>query len=194
MEVNIVGSEGNFGSFLYRELSLQSAMPINLSNDADIVIMAVPLEAYEEVAKAHSGKHLVNICSVQKPSTDICLKYSDRVTSIHPMFGVRTPFQDRRFIYTYLNNSSVEIINLFKLIHGSSFFTSDPVTHDKYMAKTHLQVVLLHDQIKGIMEGAKEVPDEFLTPSFLRLKALSEQYLDMPKGTKDSILANPYRE
>jgi hypothetical protein len=55
-----------------------------------------------------------------------------------------------------------------------------------------LQVVKLSELISKITAEASDVPDEFLPTSFKRLKALSEQFLDMPEGTKTSILSNPY--
>ncbi|MEK7855599.1 MAG: hypothetical protein AAB288_05885, partial [Acidobacteriota bacterium] len=62
--------------------------------------MAVPISAYDSVAAAHRDKHLVNVCSVQKPSTDFILKHTNSVTGIHPLFGLRTPEDKRTTIVT----------------------------------------------------------------------------------------------
>lgn len=191
--IKIVGEDGNFGACLREMLNMQSAEQIQFREDADNVILAVPLDAYEEVAKAHAGKHLINVCSVQVPSTKICLKYSNRVTSIHPMFGARTPFTTPKISIITHETPGHSILAYRIFMSLGDVKMTDPVTHDLNMAKTHLQVVLLHDKIKNIMELAEGVPDYFLTPSFRRLKEFSDQYLDMPAGTKSSVLANPFR-
>ena len=60
MQITIIG-DGEFGTFLKEKLSPY----FNIVPDADIVILAVPLSAYDEVCSANAGKHLVNVCSVQ---------------------------------------------------------------------------------------------------------------------------------
>lgn len=192
MKVHVEG-DGVFGSFLKEQLQPY----VTLDNSADIVILAVPFAAYDEVAAKFENKHLVNICSVQKESTDACLRHSDRVTSIHPMFGPRSPVEGRTSVLTHSGEESVHIISLFSNISKIiSMFKGQPINpaiHDEFMAKTHLQVVKLSDIIARIAKDAEDIPDELLPTSFKRLKALSEQFLDMPEGTKSSILSNTFK-
>jgi prephenate dehydrogenase len=185
MDFSIEGEDGNFGSFLKQLLEESGhAVVKNCLN----VILAVPFSSYEDACRKNKYKHLINVCSIQEESTEICLEYSPIVTSIHPLFGRRTTGV-KRIAITYYGNYSSDVLSVFKKISDEHEYIS-PVEHDIIMSKTHKQVVMLHDQIKSIVEAAKDVPDHFLTPSFLRLKELSDQYLDMPKGTRDSILAN----
>lgn len=205
MKIQIVG-DGAFGSFLKELLS-----PFfELSNDADSVILAVPLSAYDEVASKHKGKHLINVCSVQKPSTDICLKHSDRVTSLHPLFGRRTPTDKRHTIWTYsytadndtwlsqdqYNNIEVEFHNLFMevsqmhLSMNGKIFT--PESHDILMAKTHVAAVMGAQQLKVFVERVKDIPDELIPNSFRLMRDFVKTLEDMPPGTVDSIMGNPY--
>jgi len=185
MKLKIVG-DGVFGTFLKKEL----AELAEICDDADIVIMAVPFSAYEQVALQHAGAHLINVCSVQKATNDICRKYSSRVTGIHPMFGPRSPKEGRTSIITSDAGQleSLPIVRLFENF-GPVFSCKDEL-HDQMMAKTHKQVVLISEQIQEIVNDAKDVPDFMLPTSFKRMKAMAEQFLDMSPGTKESILSN----
>ena len=211
MNVKIVG-DGVFGTFLKQQLTGKVWMGelIDLVDDADIVILAVPASAYEEVAKAHAGKCLVNVCSVQEDTTNICLKYSDHVISVHPMFGPRSPDEGKTCLVTYcpefFNKSLMNtlrsktdsyVLGVFRQICSQLVFSVNgeeltPKKHDEMMAKTHLKVVEISDHILQLVENAKDVPEECLPTSFKRLKAMAEQFLDMPAGTKQSILSNKY--
>src|SRR5438046_8216212 len=95
MKIHIIG-EGSFGTFLNELL----APLFDIDTDADSVILAVPISAYDSVASEHRDRHLINVCSVQKPSTETVLRYTQDVTSIHPLFGRRTPAEKRNSILT----------------------------------------------------------------------------------------------
>lgn len=157
-KLHIIG-DGTFGSFLKELL----APHYEFTPDAQSVLLAVPISAYEEVASKNKGKHLINVCSVQKPTTDICLKYSDLVTSIHPLFGRRTPAHNRNTIATYSyqlatgqddswwfddNNPENNFMNGWRKISATWANDPDtgirfsPETHDILMAKTHMAAVM----------------------------------------------------
>ncbi|MBI1216708.1 MAG: prephenate dehydrogenase/arogenate dehydrogenase family protein [Alphaproteobacteria bacterium] len=190
MKINIVG-QGVFGAFLASELEKHA----QISEDADIVIMAVPISAYEEVAQQHKGKHLVNVCSVQAKPNEICLKWSERVTGIHPMFGAQSPLTNRTCIVTQHCDESAKVFELFRAI-GSEIVTEykgAPITgavHDEMMRRTHLPVLMFGELAALIVEQARDVPDNCLPTSFKRLKALAEQMKDMSPGTVESIRSN----
>jgi prephenate dehydrogenase len=202
MQLQIVG-DGSFGSFLKELL----APHFELVDKADSVILAVPISAYDSVAQANYGKHLINVCSVQKPSTDICLRYSERVTSLHPLFGRRTPSDKRNTILTYkfiadndtwLSQSEVEseFLHLFAKVssiiqaNGNKKFTPD--SHDILMAKTHVAAVMAAKQMAVYVERAKDIPDELVPNSFRLMREFVKTLDDMPLGTVQSIMANPY--
>ncbi len=104
MEIQIEG-DGAFGSFLRRELPFHG---FQFKTAAQSVIMAVPLHAYQEVAARNQGKHLINVCSVQEPSTRILLRHTDKVTSLHPLFGARTPVDKRNSMLTFTHSDPKE--------------------------------------------------------------------------------------
>lgn len=192
MNVKIVG-DGVFGRFLTCELS-----PFcNIVDDADIVILAVPFDAYEQVASNHANKHLINVCSIQQPTNDICLAYSDRVTGIHPLFGPNSGVFDRTCLLTLETVDSEPIIKLFGYICSNILreFNEKPLTgeiHDVIMSITHKPMIELRETISEIIKTADKIPDEYVPTSFKTLRSFYEQFGDVSDGTKDSILANRY--
>lgn len=202
MRINIVG-EGSFGKFLVQELP---NFGFELDKFADSVILAVPLSAYEpcgEFYGEHENKHLINVCSVQKPSTDILLKYTDKVTSLHPLFGPRSPANKRNSILTYTCKIDLET-QLLKLwykfskfkgfINPEGFYSRGMSTneHDELMAKTHAAAVLSAKQAKHFVDAAADIPDELIPNSFRLLREFVKTLDDMPAGTISSIMSNPY--
>lgn len=203
MKINIIG-EGSFGTFL-REL----LAPIcEINEDADSVILAVPISAYDSVASENRNKHLINVCSVQKPSTDIIVKYTPYVTSIHPLFGSRTPADKRYTILTHAFSEDTSVTGEFaqlekqfldKFSKISNICIDDPTgvpftpdTHDRLMAKTHVAAVLAAKQMKVFIDRAADIPDEYIPNSFRLMRDFVRTLDDMPPGTIESIMANPY--
>ncbi len=203
MKICIEGN-GSFGSFLRELLSPEFL----ISDSADSVILAVPLSTYDHYGDKHKGKHLVNVCSVQSPSTDILLKHTPWVTSIHPLFGRRTPSEFRNSILTKSccnlgNGDSCKVDEEFEFIRGfkkvSSIFSIDqngkeftPESHDILMAKTHLAAVLCAKQSKVLLDRTNDIPDTLIPHSFRLLRNFVKTLEDMPAGTMESILANRY--
>lgn len=206
-KLHIVG-DGAFGSFLKELL----APHCEFSPDATSVLLAVPISAYDSVASLHKGKHLINVCSVQTPTTDICLKHSDLVTSIHPLFGRRTPADKRNTIITYsyqlannqddswwYDDNNPENCFMRGIRHVSTVYVNDteglkftPESHDIMMAKTHLAAVMGAQQLKVFVDRAKDLPDFLLPNSFRLMREFVKTLDDMPAGTIESIMANPY--
>lgn len=190
MKITIIG-EGVFGRFLREELSRH----VQIVPDAETVVIAVPVSAYDAVAAAHAGKHLVNVCSVQDAPNRDCLKHSDKVTGIHPMFGPQSPVTDRTCIVTLQCAESAAVFDLFQKI-GAEIVTHKGgaeitgALHDDMMRKTHLPVLMFGELAALIVEQAADVPDNCLPTSFKRLKALAEQMKDMSPGTVESIRSN----
>ncbi len=202
MQIKIIG-DGSFGTFLNELLS-----PIfQIADDADAVILAVPISAYDSLAAEYGDKHLINVCSVQKPSTDLLLKHTPNVTAIHPLFGKRTPDDRRNTIITRelslidkdsrFAESECEFLEGFSMIsavtrtdHNGETFTPD--SHDRLMAKTHVAAVLAAKQMKVFVERADGIPDDLLPNSFRLMRDFVKTLDDMPQGTIESIMANPY--
>lgn len=205
MKLTIIG-DGAFGSFLKELLSND----FTIMNHAPTVILAVPISAYNECASIHRNNGLiVNVCSVQKPSFDIIKKYTDNVLCIHPLFGCRTPIEKRNSILTYKCGNELEKEFLDKFSKISKIITKvwfknsfnnfeyddfTPITHDALMADTHVAAVLAARQLRPFIEKAKYIPDELIPNSFRLMREFVKTLDDMPKGTLESIMANPYIE
>jgi prephenate dehydrogenase len=199
MKINIIG-DGSFGTFLKELLP-----PVfDIDNGADTIILAVPISAYESVAAANSDRHLINVCSVQRPSTEMATRHTPNVTGIHPLFGQRTPADRRNSILTrqlspespfaesereFLDGFG-KITNIIRTDHNGVAFTPD--SHDQLMARTHVAAVLAAKQMKVFVERAEDIPDEFLPNSFRLMRDFVRTLDDMPQGTIESIMANPY--
>lgn len=205
IKVSVLGN-GVFGKFLVEQLAEVldgknfSHYKRSSVDEADILILAIPAEGYEEAARKYSGKHLVNVCSVQNKTSNILRNNAHDYTSFHPMFGPRSwVWGENDIIVTHVsNNTSVDFIQFFCHVFGcKAHYAIDgqiitPYLHDQYMAKTHKQVVLLSDLIEKVVDDAKDVPELFLTPSFKKLANFRSSILDMPEGTKSSILSNQF--
>jgi prephenate dehydrogenase len=207
MKLTIIG-DGVFGSFLKELLSPH----FDICDDANSVILAVPFSAYAECGKNFKDKHLINVCSVQKPSTDILLKHTEKVTSIHPLFGKRTPTDKRNSILTYTftkdndtwfqDETEQKFLEMFakvsnisygvKEMYGDQILAWTPEEHDRLMAKTHAAAVMAAKQLKVFVDRAKDVPDEFIPNSFRLMREFVKTLDDMPIGTVESIMANPF--
>ncbi|MCF7905646.1 hypothetical protein K9L63_00425 [Candidatus Gracilibacteria bacterium] len=191
--IHIVG-QGLFGTFLQELL----APYVHFSEDADIVFLAVPFSAYDEVATQNAGKHLVNICSVQKDTHEVCACHSDKVTSIHPLFGPKSPEEGRTALLTQACVDTKIILDLFRQLsceivtHLPNGRAIDGEVHDRIMAKTHLAGVLAAEMLKPLVAQADWVPDNCIPASFLRLRQFVQQMGDISPGTLSSIKANPF--
>ena len=199
MKVHIIG-DGSFGTFLKELLP-----PVfEIDGNADTVILAVPISAYETLAAENRNRHLINVCSVQKPSLEMILKHTANVTGMHPLFGKRTPADKRNAILTYtiaddspfadaereFLDGFAKVSKIVRTDHNGEVFTPD--SHDRLMAKTHVAAVLAAKQMKVFVERADDIPDEFLPNSFRLMRDFVKTLDDMPPGTIESIMANPY--
>lgn len=201
MKIKILG-HGAFGSFLR---SLFTDTTFTICDDADTVILAVPLSAYKECGEKYKDKHLVNVCSVQLPSYNILKEITDNFTGIHPLFGVRTPIDKRNSILTHSCGSDQEKEFLKKFSVYSTIVTTwfrqwpthivfTPELHDELMYKTHVAAVLAAKAAEKYIDESyiSTVHDELLPNSFRLLKQFVKTMDDMPEGTMSSILSNPY--
>ena len=199
--LTIIG-DGVFGTFLKALLQPH----FNICDHAESVVLAVPVSAYDELGKKYADRHLINVCSVQKPSTDALLKYTNKVTSIHPLFGPRTPENKRNSILThtsyvpddlwYYDEGEMGFLTGFEKV--SAIVTMNmwerftPESHDILMSKTHLAAVICAEQAKIFIDRAKNIPDEYVPNSFRLLREFVKTMEDMPAGTLESVKANPY--
>lgn len=199
MKLGIIG-KGSFGTFLETILGPH----FEIAADAESLILAVPISAYETVAAENKDKHLINVCSVQQPSTEHILRYTEAVTGIHPLFGSRTPVEGRNAIVTRrigdgsrFSENEREFLEGFAKVSAMMYadHKGDPFTpdsHDRLMARTHVAAVLAAKQMKVFVDRADDIPDELIPNSFRLMRDFVRTLDDMPQGTIESIMANPY--
>ena len=139
------------------------------------------------------------MCSVQSKTTTQCLSQTPHVTSIHPLFGPRTPRDKRYSILTHSCGSETE--KVFLAIWGLCSNIREngpdgkpitPETHDIMMAKTHVAAILAAKQLKVFVDRAADIPDELIPNSFRLMRQFVQTMEDTPAGTVSSILSNPY--
>ncbi|HEX6280356.1 MAG TPA: hypothetical protein VFZ49_10140, partial [Pyrinomonadaceae bacterium] len=138
------------------------------------------------------------------PSTEHLLRYTEAITCIHPLFGSRTPVDGRNTIVTRkMDGSSKFAANEKEFLDGfakvSSMMYEDhkgvpftPDSHDRLMARTHVAAVLAAKQMKVFVDRAEDIPDELIPNSFRLMRDFVRTLDDMPQGTIESIMANPY--
>jgi prephenate dehydrogenase len=186
MKIQIVGN-GSFGTFLSKFLD----DAFDIVDEADVVVLAVPILAYSEVSAKHLGKTLVNVCSVQKEPNEIIKRHTDSYIGIHPLFGTRSPSTNRNSILTTIKGENAEkFLGRFESI--SNVHEMSDIEHDQLMAKTHGASITLAKQAKEVIDSVGDVPDYLVPNSFKLLRDFVKTLEDMPKGTIESILSNPY--
>lgn len=201
MKIQIVG-KGSFGTFLNEILGSKSIL-VNSPTQADCSILAVPASAYKEVAdevlSSNPSILLVNVCSAQYKTTQDLLSFTTNVLSIHPLFGKRTPVDKRNSILTHdcktkISYNFLQVFSEVSTIHSidqdGCRFT--PLSHDLLMRKTHVNALLAAKQMKIYTDQMEDVPDHLLPNSSRLLKEFVKTLTDMPSGTVESILSNPY--
>jgi prephenate dehydrogenase len=199
-DLKVVG-DGVFGTFIKRYLSqYPSAHFVGKDQMAEHIIIAVPFSSYESVAQAYENCHLINMCSVQEDTNNICKKYSDKVTGIHPMFGKMTsdPQDNKVCLVTHrcaFTNVITDIFRYCGALIKDKTPSGKPITgewHDQLMAHSHAKLVSIMPHISNTLESIKDIDDSYLPISVQKMRSLANQFEDMPKGTTSSILSNKY--
>jgi prephenate dehydrogenase len=188
-----VEGDGAFGQFLNVLIPTTGLVLATCAQDASTIILAVPEEAYAEVALKYRTHHLVNVCSVQMHTMRDCLKATRNVTGIHPLFGSRTPLDKRFGLITHISGCPGENAFLPKFAALFARLTHlSPEDHDQLMLKVHAKAVEAAQKVKSIVEEAAEIPDYMIPNSFRLLRTFVGTLDDMPAGTLQSIQANPF--
>lgn len=190
-KIDILG-DGSFGSFLRDFLKNK----FTITSKASSLIITIPASQYTEISPyvLKNKTHLINMASVQESTTVALFRYGKDVTSIHPLFGRRTPARHRNVIITYVDNdckeASIFLTHFLSLCNHSSYMTT--MQHDKLMAKTHKVAVSAAQVCKELIKGAEFVNDVHIPHSFRLLREFVNTLSDMPSGTLDSIMYNEY--
>jgi prephenate dehydrogenase len=183
IDVNVIG-DGSFGGFLKRQFKGR------LNEHSDNVILAIPFDAYDEVANLHKGKHLINVCSVQTKANRILETHSNRVTGIHPLFGAQSfGIVNHTCVVTKHTGIHSELISeLFEMI-GCVIVSQHEEEHDILMAKVHLPMIELSETMGKLIDVVKDVDENLFPPSFKAMIKFHKE-ISFTEGTKSSIKSN----
>lgn len=218
-KIGIIGGKGKMGRFFrdffekkgYQVFISDISGPltnIELVNKSKIILISVPMEAFQEVVKEISNyinnyHWIIDICSLKIGPVRIMKKYFKRgeILATHPLFGPYEknlkgktiafyPVRGKGVVKWFTEIMSKEGLNLVKI---------SPKKHDEIMALVqvinHFWLIILAKIIKDSRFSLKDVVS-LSTPSFLRqlhiLKRLSWQdvelyskiQLDNPLGKK----------
>ncbi len=210
-KVLIIGSKGAMGSFfmnLFKDFDLQVYgvdKPLKICEnhlDTDIILLCIPLEAFEDVLKTLSSLYfkkpiLIDICSVKIEAIKIMTSiYKGPIVGTHPLFGPK-PKKDNLKIAMVKVKGDKEfkiVFNFFKNI-GLKPFECSAHEHDLLMA--YIQGLNFITTLTYLASFWDNIPfervKEFITPSFEKRIATSKKLL-----LKDSSLFidlfknNPY--
>lgn len=168
MKIAIVGGSGKMGSWAanflakeghqitilgrdrqklrsYRTPGIEVSDKSETVNKADLVIISVPIDTFESVAKEYgryieAGQTVIEITSVKAAPIAALHKYmkTDRILGIHPMFGPGArDLANHNFIITPTNQTENELAakaREYLEAQGSRVSIMSPEEHDKTMA------------------------------------------------------------
>jgi len=121
-----------------------SSHPEGVSN-ADLVIVSVPMDSFEDVVRQYqpyikAGQTVVDITSVKVSPVEVMHRYlkTDKILGVHPMFGPGAKdFVDHNFILTPTNakeETLSEKVKEFVRARGGIVSVMKPEEHDRMMA------------------------------------------------------------
>lgn len=128
-----------------KELNVEAASNVEAVKKADMILICVPIESFEEViVEIHSHVHpkheIMDICSVKEKPVAIMHKYisSGTILGTHPMFGPGVKsIKGQNFILTPTNLNEEKLAEDFgKWLEskGAKVFKMTPKEHDELMS------------------------------------------------------------
>ena len=212
MKIGIIG-HGSFGTFAagaltpyadiltYDEREPDTSAPFEAIASADVIILAVPLSAYEVILKKlkallHENTLIVDICSVKVPSRNIVLdilKTHPNILISHPLFGPQSAANGLNghdiIVTNVIGEKAEQGVVFLKEKLGLNVHEITAEEHDHIMAYVHALTFFVARGLSGL-----ELPViPFKTPSFAMLQAL----IDLDHKHSDELFStiqkgNPY--
>lgn len=212
MTTSIIGM-GSFGRFISTLLPLKHQVVLYSRNPslatgtldqalaADIIILAIPLSAYDEFLSANASQIkanslLVDVCSVKLKPRQIIAKYLPNHPNLlmtHPLFGPESAAKSTKgfnlIVTEKLGDLAEEVIdychNDLELIVTE--MSAD--RHDREMAQVHALTFF----VGRTLANMQLPPVDFMTPSYQTVL----DYIELDKKHSDDLFAtieqgNPY--
>jgi prephenate dehydrogenase len=132
-------------SALQEQLSIESVSNIRVVQEADIVILSVPIDGFEELVKEISphvrpGQVIIDITSIKEYTVDLMHQYfqSATVLGTHPLFGPGArDLANQNFVLTPTTEGETLLahqVMLYLQKHGARVSLMPPRKHDEMMA------------------------------------------------------------
>jgi len=144
-EVVIIGRNESKLLEVKQQLGVEVATDVEAVRNADVVLLSVPIDDFEEVVKqvcpyTHSGQVIVDITSIKVSPVETMHKYikTGLTLGVHPMFGPGAgDIRNKNFILTPTNSEERALAKKAKeyLEAGEARVTlMSPYEHDEMMA------------------------------------------------------------
>ncbi len=169
MKVAIIGGSGKMGRWFARfllqegkeviiagrnqkklreagqQLGVKVASNVEAVKSADVVILSVPIDNFEEVVQplspyTHAGQIIVDITSIKVSPVEMMHKYikAGKVLGIHPVFGPGAKsMANQNFVLTPTNNEETNLaqkVRQYLETRGTRVTMMSPAEHDEMMA------------------------------------------------------------
>jgi prephenate dehydrogenase len=132
-------------SALQEELTVEAASNIRVVEAADILILSVPIDSFEEVIKEigphiRPGQIILDITSIKEYTVDLMHRYCQGATvlGLHPLFGPGArDLTNQNFVLTPTSEPEDMLahkVRLYLQKHGARVTLLTPKKHDEMMA------------------------------------------------------------
>ncbi len=225
-KVAIVGGTGQFGQHLGKRMEEDNQIYISGKNvaearktaekhgwehgesneiveDADIVIVAVPIAVTEEVIheigpNVPEDALFTDVTSVKQMPVEAMKQYSDEVLGMHPMYAPSNSVEGQKIVMCPENGKRWTVMEEFWEQHEADLHFTEPETHDKAMSLVqglmHFSELVVADVIRK-SELSGDDMEEFSSPVYQLITDLTARMLNQKPGLYGSIQAeNPENE
>jgi len=225
-KIVILGGTGQFGQHLGEKLQEENDIFISGSSidrakevaerygwkygegteivqDADIVIVAVPISVTEDVIH-EVGPHVpddalfTDITSVKQMPVEAMSEYSEEVLGMHPMYAPSNSIRGQKIVMCPEKGKKWTVMEEFWERHGRDLHFTEPETHDRAMSLVqglmHFSELVVADVIRKSELSGDEM-EEFSSPVYQLITDLTARMLNQKPGLYGSIQAeNPENE
>jgi prephenate dehydrogenase len=225
-KIAIVGGTGRFGQHLAERMQEKNEIFVSgktvddaekvaeergwsygpsteIVEDADVVVIAVPISVTEEVIH-EVGPHVsddalfTDITSVKQMPVEAMKKYSDEVLGMHPMYAPSNSIKGQKVVMCPEKGKKWSMMEEFWKEHGADLHFTEPETHDRAMSLVqglmHFSELVVADVIRK-SELSGDDMEEFSSPVYQLITDLTARMLNQKPGLYGSIQAeNPENE
>lgn len=200
-EILISGSTKEKAETVAEENGWRYGSNREIVQDADIVIVSVPIAVTEdvihEVGPSVPGDALFcDVTSVKQMPTEAMKQYSDQVLGMHPMYAPSNSIKGQKVVLTPIKGEKwSSLMKDFWLENEADIHETDPESHDRAMSLVqglmHFSELVVADVIRKSDLSGDEM-SEYSSPVYQLITDLTARMLNQKPGLYGSIQAeNP---